>query len=414
MHNLSYLISRVQLSRIIVETVSKSLRNESIYLDYHATTPCDPRVVQAVSEALQFHWGNPSSPHSVGQRADRRVEVAREAISTLINALPGELIFTGGATESNNLAVLGICLGARDAGNERYRLLTSEIEHKSVLKAASAAREHHHLLEHGCLPVTTAGIVDLERAREMIDDRTLLVSVQAVNNELGTIQPIKEIASIAHSKGALVHCDAAQALGRIEIDVEEWKVDFLSLSAHKAYGPKGIGALYLSGGKTSQPIKPLFAGGGQEEGLRPGTLNVAGIEGFGEACRIIQDSFHEEVKRFKWLRDRFENEVVSRLDDVNILNAEAPRVTSTSSLHIKGVEAEALIARLTDVVVSTGSACESGALEPSHVLEAIGLSRGTAYECIRVAVGRFTQDSEPDVAANAIVKAAKAVREVLV
>lgn len=394
--------------------MSESGTPNTIYLDHHATTPCDPRVAHVVSEALQFRWGNPSSPHSVGQIAKRRVEDARALVASLINALPGELVFTGGATESNNLAILGLCLGAADDRFNRHRILTSEIEHKSVLKAASAAAERHERFEHACLPTTSAGVVDVERAHEVIDEQTLLVSVQAVNNELGTIQPIQEIASMAHARGALVHCDAAQALGRIEIDVEEWGVDFLSLSAHKAYGPKGIGALFLSGGGAQQPIESLTVGGGQEGGLRPGTLNVAGIEGFAEACRIVQDTLHEETKRMELLRDGFEKEFVSHLAGVTVLNSQAPRVTTTSSLHIEGVEAEALLARLDDVIISTGSACESGALEPSHVLEAIGLSRSEAYECIRIAVGRFTEENAPLLAARAIAETARDVRTVAV
>lgn len=413
MHDLSRVV-RPTSHPLTLESMSKNVSRDAIYLDHHATTPCDPRVVHVVSEALQYRWGNPSSPHSVGRIAQTRVEDARESVAALINALPGELIFTSGATESNNLVILGLCLGVNSDRSNRHRLLTSEIEHKSVLKAASTAAKRHEGFEHACLPATSAGVLDVDRAQEVIDENTLLVSVQAVNNELGTIQPIQEIASIAHAAGALVHCDAAQALGRIEIDVEEWGVDFLSLSAHKAYGPKGIGALFLSGGSAQQPIEPLSAGGGQEAGLRPGTLNVAGIEGFAEACRIIQDSLSAEAKRLERLRDSFENEVVSLLEGVTVLNATAPRVTSTSNLHIEGVEAEALIARLDDVIVSTGSACESGALEPSHVLEAIGLSRSEAYECIRVAVGRFTHADEIERAARAIVEAGWAVREVAV
>lgn len=393
------------------DSTDQSDIEETIYLDYHATTPCDPRVVEVVVNTLAECYGNPSSPHTVGRKAERVVESARSEVAEHIGAHRGEIVFTGGATEANNLAIQGLAQGLRQDVEGRSRIVTSSIEHKSVLKPAAQVAQRGEFFEHVVLPATSEGVVDLDAARQLIDDRTLLVSVQAVNNEIGTIQPITELAEIAHRSGALIHSDAAQALGRIEIDVHHWHVDFLSLSAHKAYGPKGVGALYVSGGPGRQPITSLFAGGGQEGGLRPGTLNVPAIAGFGEACAILTDGMKDEVERLGRLRNEVERMITSGLDRIEVIGKSGPRVTSTSNIWIKGVEAEALLARLQDVAISTGSACESGAPEPSHVLLALGLRRRSAYECIRAAVGRFTRQQELFNAADKIVREVRAIRE---
>lgn len=391
------------------EPISSS-QGSPIYLDYHATTPCDPRVAEVVKDSLMRGFGNPSSPHEVGRSAQKRVDQARGKVASCIGALPGEITFTSGATESNNLAIVGLARGSEDAGAGPRRIVTSSIEHKSVAKPASSAAEESEKLEHRALPVTEDGVIDLAKSRELIDDRTLLVSVQAVNNEIGTIQPITELAEIAHRCGALLHCDAAQALGRIEIDVQEWDVDFLSLSAHKAYGPKGVGLLYASGGHAKHPLRPLMNGGGQENGVRPGTLNVPAIEGFGEACAIISREREQETKRLRTLRDEFEERILSRVPEVEVVAGSGPRVATTTNLRFPGIEAEALLARLQNVAISTGSACESGAPEPSHVLEAVGLNRREAYQCIRVAVGRFSESTEIQVVADRISEAVHDIR----
>lgn len=386
---------------------------DSIYLDYHSTTPCDPRVSELVESVSRGGFGNPSSPHTTGKSAQDLVEEARAKIAEHIGALRGEIVFTSGATESNNLAILGLVRGAVWRDSSRSRIVTSSLEHKSVLKAAEAAATQYGL-EHVTIPATGEGIVDLSAAEELVDEGTLLVSVQAVNNELGTVQPVSELAELSDEAGSLFHCDAAQALGRLGFTVQDWNVDFLSLSSHKAYGPKGIGALYVSGGSNKQPIEPLMYGGGQEGGLRPGTLNVPAAVGFGEACQIVDSELASEVARTKELRDRLEDQLLEGVECARATVPRERRVASTVTVHFEGVEAEAVLARARDVAISTGSACESGAPEPSHVLEAIGYDRQSAYQCIRAAVGRFTDLHEVDEATATIASAVAGATEVSV
>lgn len=384
---------------------------ETIYLDYHSTTPCDPRVSEVVRATSESNFANPSSPHVLGKAAHDLVEKARAQIAEHIGALAGEIVFTSGATECNNLVILGLARGHDEVNGKRSCIVTSAIEHKSVLKAAQAAASLFGL-EHKTIPVTNHGIVDLSAAASLIDQQTLFVSVQAVNNELGTVQPVSEVAQLAHEFGALFHCDAAQALGRLRFDVQDWEVDFLSLSSHKAYGPKGSGALFISGGRSNHPIKPLMFGGGQEDDLRPGTLNVPAAVGFGEACQIVESDFKSELARVAALRDRFEDNLLSELDCAEATVPRGARVASTSTIRFAGVEAEAVLARLRGVAVSTGSACESGAPEPSHVLQSLGYSRREAYECIRAAIGRFTTKAEVDKAVDEISEAVRGANEV--
>lgn len=381
-----------------------------IYLDYHATTPCDSRVSELVESVSRSGFGNPSSPHTTGKAAQDLVEEARSKIATHIGALRGEIVFTSGATESNNLVILGLVRGAVRRDSDRFRIVTSSLEHKSVLNAAEAAAFQYGL-EHVTIPATGEGIIDLSAAEELIDEDTLLVSVQAVNNELGTVQPVSEIAELSDKAGSLIHCDAAQALGRLRFTVKDWNVDFLSLSSHKVYGPKGIGALCISGGRSKRPIEPLMYGGGQEAGLRPGTLNVPAAVGFGEACQIVDSELASEVARTEKLRDRLEDQLLERIECARATVPREHRVASTVTVHFEGVEAEAVLTRARDVAISTGSACESGAPEPSHVLEAIGYDRQSAYQCIRAAVGRFTDLREVDEAADTIASAVAGVRE---
>lgn len=411
MHDMSYL-NQIRVTADPSPTTKPAVSEQPIYLDYHATTPCDPRVVEVVKDTLTEYYGNPSSPHSVGQAAYRVVESARSHVAEHIGAHTGEIVFTSGATEANNLAIKGIVRCLREKGEGRNRIITSSIEHKSVSKAANQVAQMRESIEHVVLPTTSDGVVDLEAARRLIDERTLLVSVQAVNNEIGTIQPVAELAKIARRANAFFHSDAAQALGRVRIDVDEWDVDFLSLSAHKGYGPKGVGVLFIAGGPAKQPVDSLISGGGQEGGLRPGTLNVPGIAGFGEACAILAQEMDDEVARLGRLRDELEQTITSGLQGVEVMGASGPRVASTTNIRISGVEAEALLARLQGVAISTGSACESGAPEPSHVLLALGLERDDAYECIRAAVGRFTNSQDVREAARRIVEAARTIRQV--
>lgn len=374
-----------------------------IYLDYHATTPVDPRVVEAMTPYFTEHYGNPSSSiHHMGEVASDAVERARIQVAELLCARPKEVLFTSGATESNNLALMGLAAGAHREGSTRLRIVTSAIEHKSVLGQKKMIEDLG--FELLILPVQRDGTVDLEAAEEVITDNTLVVSIQAASNEIGTIQPIPRIAELARAKGSLVHCDAAQAVGKIPVAVNEWGVDLLSASAHKLYGPKGIGALYIRGGPYALPIQPLVVGGGQEYGIRPGTLNVPGIVGFGKACEICEETLDEEHERIASLRDRLEHRLIEEA------SAErngfiGRRLAGNCSLTFKGIDAEALIASTPELAISTGSACASGAPEPSHVLLAIGLTREDAYSTVRFGLGRFTVQSETDTAADLILDA---------
>lgn len=354
-------------------------------------------------------YASPSNAyHAQGRLASDALEAAREQVATLIGSTQGEVVFTSGATESNNLAILGL---ARGDETGRKRVVTTAVEHKSVL--GPYAMLSNRGMDVVVLPVDDSGEVDLDAADKAISADTLLVSIQAANNEIGTIQPVAEVARLSHERGALVHCDAAQAVGKVPVDVKEWDVDLLSVSAHKLYGPKGIGALYVRGGPYSMPLKPLMVGGGQERQLRAGTLNVPGIVGFGEACKVAYRSMPDEAKRISWLRDRFEKTILDRMDGVRRNGALKNRLPGNSSLTFLGIDAEALIANTPDLAISTGSACTSGAPEPSHVLLAIGLTREQAYSTIRIGTGRFNDESSMATAASSIFQAAARLSSVM-
>ncbi len=379
------------------------LPREVVYLDNHATTPCDPLVVEAMLPYFADVYGNPSSSlHEAGRIAADTVEFSRAYVAALIGARRGEVVFTAGATESNNLALFGL---ARESEGGRRRIITTAIEHKAVLGPCEELRKQG--FETVSLPVDEEGTVDLVAAEQAITEDTLLVSVQAANNEIGTIQPVAQVARLAHDKGALVHCDAAQAVGKIPVDVEAWDVDLLSVSAHKLYGPKGVGALYVRGGPYALPVSPISVGGGQEKGLRAGTLNVPGIVGFGEACRLCEQRLPEESVRISALRDRLEEAVLDAAPTARRNGALENRLPGNSSLTFPGIDADALVVNLPKLAISTGSACTSGAPEPSHVLLAIGLSREEAYATIRIGVGRFNTEEEINHAANSISKASE-------
>jgi cysteine desulfurase len=382
--------------------------NPAIYLDYNATTPCDPRVVEKMLPFFSEWYGNPATGlHVQGRRAARAVDEAREQVATLIGCRPSELIFTGGATESNNLAILG--LGRANRDTNRTRIITSAVEHKAVLLPCQRLREAGYELV--VLPVDGQGRISVNAAEAAIDDKTLLVSVQAANNEVGVLQPIARIAEIAHAHGAIIHCDAAQAVGKIGVNLatEEWQVDLLSISAHKLYGPKGVGALYVRNGPRAHPMEPLQYGGGQEHGLRSGTTNVPGIVGFGEACRICSVELGQESIRIAGLRDHFEQTLLAGIPGLKINAREAPRLPNTSSLTFPGIDADALLLNLPGVMMGTGSACSSGALEPSHVLLAMGLNRADAGSTVRVSLGRFTTTTQLERASSLILAAVRSL-----
>lgn len=368
-------------------------KNELIYLDYNATTPCDPRVAEAMLPYYSTWYGNAATGlHLQGRVAARAVDKAREQVAALIGCDAREIVFTSGATESNNLAILG--LGRSQRGGKRKRIVTTAVEHKAVLLPCEHLREEGY--EVVVLGVDDQGRALLDEAAEAINDETLLVSVQAANNELGTIQPLAEIAELAHLHGAVMHCDAAQAVGKVPVDLASgaWSVDMLSMSAHKLYGPKGVGALYIRNGWGALPLEPLQYGGGQEHGLRSGTTNVPGIVGFGEASRLALEELPEEAHRIASLRDGFEDGLLARIENLRINGRSARRLPNTSSLTFLGFDADGLLLSLPNLMMGTGSACSFGALEPSHVLLAMGLNRADAGSTVRASIGRFTTSAE--------------------
>ncbi|MEM7226103.1 MAG: IscS subfamily cysteine desulfurase [Pseudomonadota bacterium] len=369
-----------------------------IYLDYQATTPTDPRVVEAMMPFFTERFGNPASiQHATGQDAEQVVETARGEIAELIGAEPREVIFTSGATESNNLAIKG---AARFHRANRPHIVTLTTEHKCVLE--SARRAEREGSELTILPVQPDGLVDLALLEETITERTAVVSIMAVNNEIGVIQPIEEIGSLCRAKGAYFHCDAAQAVGKVPLDVGEASIDLLSISGHKLYGPKGIGALYVRR-RPRVRLQAMMDGGGQERGLRSGTLATPLCVGIGAACRIAKAEMAEEAARLERLRDRLLATLTARLEDVCVNGAMERRLPGNLNLSIEGIDAEALLASLPGLALSTGSACTSASVEPSYVLKALGLSNEAAGASLRIGLGRFTTEAEVDRAAEMLI-----------
>jgi cysteine desulfurase len=377
--------------------------SDGIYMDYQATTPADPRVVEAMQPYWSAAFGNPhSADHAFGWTADAAVETARGHVAALIGADPDEIVFTSGATEANNLAVLGI---ARASTPTRRRIVVTSIEHKCVLAAARAAA--YEGFEVISVPVDAHGIVDPSAVEAVLDDRVALVSVMAVNNEIGTVQPLHDIAGLCSAVGAVFHTDAAQALNVLAIDVSTLGADLMSLSAHKAYGPKGIGALYVRRGLQVRP-NPIIHGGGQEGGLRAGTLPTPLCVGFGQACLILADEREDDAERIRFLRDRFLTALLKAVPYLRVNGDQPLRHPGNLNLVFPSIEASLMLQNLhPHVAASTGSACTSGQPEPSHVLRAIGLSPEDANASIRFSIGRFTTEDDIDTAAIHVSKACK-------
>ncbi len=353
-----------------------------IYWDHNSTTPCAPEVVEAMQPFWNVDFGNPSSGHQMGQRAAAAIRTAREQVAGLANALPAEMVFTSGATESNNLLFLGVMLSPR---TERNRIVVSAIEHKSVLEPVRLLEQHGFELVK--LPVNNDGVTDLEYARNLIDKTTLLVSVQAANNELGTLQPVVELAEIAHEHGAYFHTDAAQALGKVLFDVQQINCDFASFSAHKMYGPKGIGALYIRGGVRRWPWAHPFQGGGQESGLRPGTSNVPAIVGFGKACELCGDNLEEKGQHLNLLADQFIDMLSKRFSRAVVLNRQRNSLPGTLSILFEGIPSDLLLARCKSINLSKGSAC-NGVMEASHVVKTIVDDANRQEYVVRISFGK--------------------------
>ena len=377
--------------------------NRPVYLDNQATTRCDPRVMTAMLPWFTEHYGNPHSvEHVMGTEAEAAVEDARSHVAALIGADAKEVVFTSGATESNNIAIKGAARHALRAGNERRRVVTVATEHKCVLESvADLAAEG---FEPIFLPVRPDGLLDPDALREAVSVPTLLVSVMAVNNEIGVVQDILQLAAIAKQAGALFHTDIAQATGKIPLDLTGWKVDLASVSGHKLYGPKGVGALYVRR-RPRVRLSPLFSGGGQERGLRSGTLPAPLIVGFGEACRLAQGDMENEARRLAVLRERLLARLNSQIPDVLVNGNMQARIPGNLNLTFPGATAADLMARVPDLCVSTGSACSSAAIEPSYVLRAIGLTDEAAARTLRIGIGRFTSTADIDYAAAALAAA---------
>lgn len=377
-----------------------------IYLDYQATTPCDPRVLKVMLPYFTEEFGNPHSrSHAYGWRAEEAVETARAHVAKIINADPREVIFTSGATESNNLAIKGV---AHFYKEKKDHIVTCATEHKCVLDSC------RHLEQEGFkvtyLPVQTNGLIDLEVLKQALTDRTVLVSLMAVNNEIGVIQPLAEIGKICRERGIFFHTDAAQAIGKIPIDVEAMNIDLLSISGHKIYGPKGVGALFVRR-KPRVRLQSLINGGGQERGMRSGTLSPPLCVGLGEACAIAEVEMAEEYRRLTILRNRFYQAITSELEEVYLNGDFDQRIPGNLNLSFAHVEGEGLMMGVKELAVSSGSACTSASLEPSYVLRALGVEAEMAHTSIRIGIGRFTTEEELDQALKSLVSEVNRLRD---
>jgi cysteine desulfurase len=390
-----------------------------VYLDHHATTPVDPRVFEAMAPYFQEIFGNAASRnHVFGWEAEAAVDEARHQIARSLNANDRDIVLTSGATESDNLAIFGAARLWRDKGRH---IVTSATEHHAVLDSCKALEREGY--EVAWLAPDSAGRIAPEQVREAITDRTILVSLMLANNEIGTISPLREIGAICREKGVLFHTDAVQGFGKIPFDVEEMHVDLASITAHKIYGPKGVGALYVRAKNPRVRIAPLFYGGGHERGLRSGTLNVPGIVGFGRAAEIASAEREDEARRLRVLRRRLDEGIRARTDDVlrngpplpdidesGTLRSAEERLPGNLNLSFGGVEGEALLMNMKDIAVSSGSACTSASIEPSHVLKAIGVEDSLAHASIRFGLGRSTTADEIDFAAGTVAEAVRSLR----
>ena len=370
-----------------------------IYLDYNATTPPDPAVVTAMLPYLEAHFGNPSSSHAVGQAAKAGVATARRQVAALLGCAPEEVVFTSGGSESNNQVLLGIAFAHRERGNH---IITTEIEHPSV-RATCSYLEDRFGYSISYIPVDGQGQVDPEAVERALTPRTILVSVMHANNETGVLQPIAAIAAVAHSHGVLMHTDAAQSVGKVPVDVEDLRVDLLSVAGHKLYAPKGVGALYVRAGTR---LDPLIHGAGQEDGWRASTENVAGIVGLGQACAIAAERLANDHRRLSTLRDRLQDRLEAAGWIVN--GHRQARLPNTLNISLEGADGEELLHRTPELAASTGSACHSGRTDPSAVLMAMGVSRRRALGAIRLSLGRWTNEADIEHAAAALIATGRA------
>ena len=378
-----------------------------IYMDNNATTPVDPRVLEAMLPYFVEKFGNAASRgHAFGWESEAAVDTAREQVAKLIHASsPREIVFTSGATESDNLAIKGVAEAYKDKGDH---IVTCVTEHKAVLDSCKVLEKHDYRVTY--LPVNSDGLIDLQRLSEALTEKTILISIMQANNEIGTIQPIKEIGRLAKERGILFHTDSTQAVGKIPVAVDELGVDLLSVTAHKMYGPKGIGALYVRSSKPRMKLSPIIDGGGHERGMRSGTLNVPGIVGLGKACKIAQKEMAAEAERLVRLRERLRDGILGELDEVTVNGHPTERLPGNLNMSFAYVEGESLLMALKEIAVSTGSACTSASLEPSYVLRALGVPDELAHTSIRFGLGRFNTEDEVDFTIKRVVEEVRRLR----
>jgi len=378
-----------------------------IYMDNHATTPLDPRVLEAMMPYMTNVFGNAASRnHQFGWAAEEAVENAREQIAKLIGATAKEIIFTSGATESNNLAIKGVAEMYREKGNH---IITAATEHKAVLDTCKRLEKYGYKVTY--LPVQKDGLVNLDELKAAMTDKTILVSIMFANNEIGVLQPIEQIGKLCRERGILFHTDATQAVGKVPVNVNTQNIDIMSLSGHKMYGPKGVGALYVRRKNPRVQLQALIDGGGHERGMRSGTLNVPGIVGLGKACELCGEEMAAESKSLTAMRERLRQTIEKNLDEVYVNGNYEHRLPGNLNMSFLYVEGESLLMGINDIAVSSGSACTSATLEPSYVLKALGLGDDLAHSSIRFGLGRFNTDAEVDYVANKIVDVVKKLRE---
>jgi cysteine desulfurase len=378
-----------------------------IYMDNHATTRTDPRVLEAMLPYFSEIYGNAASRnHEFGWVAEQAVDAAREQIAKLIGATAKEIVLTSGATESNNLAIKGVAEMYREKGNH---IITEVTEHKCVLDTCKRLEKHGYRITY--LPVQTNGLIDLNQLQDAMTDDTILVSIMTANNEIGILQPVREIGKLCHDKGVLFHSDAVQAVGKVPFNVIDDNVDLVSLSAHKIYGPKGVGALYVRRRNPRVQLVAQMDGGGHERGMRSGTLNVTGIVGMGKACELARLEMAEESKRLFTLRESLREQIMSQLDEVYVNGSMEHHLPGSLNISFAYVEGESLLMGINDIAVSSGSACTSATLEPSYVLKALGAGDDLAHSSIRFGLGRFNTQAEVDYVAHKIVDVVRRLRE---
>jgi cysteine desulfurase len=378
-----------------------------IYMDNHATTPVDPRVVDAMMPYFTEKFGNAASRnHEFGWKAEEAVENARAQIARLINATPKEIVFTSGATESTNLAIKGAAEMYREKGNH---IITQVTEHKATLDTCKRLEKNGYEVTY--LPVEKDGRINLDDLRRAITPKTILISIMYANNEIGVVQPVAEIGKIAKEKGVFFHSDGVQAVGKIPVDVQKDGIDMLSISGHKIYGPKGVGALYVRRKNPRVQLSAIIDGGGHERGMRSGTLNVTGIVGLGKACEICMNEMAQESEKLLHMRERLKESIMSRLDETFINGSMTHRLPHNINISFAFVEGESLLMGINDIAVSSGSACTSATLEPSYVLKALGVGEDLAHTSIRFGLGRFNTDEEVDYVADRVVETVTRLRE---